>query len=51
MASSEGYDALLEMKGEGRVTNLSMADCFIELLTDEPNCLNQSHKLYTQQHR
>lgn len=51
MKGKEGYDALLEMKGEGRVTNLSMADCFIELLTDEPNCLNQSHKLYTQQHR
>lgn len=51
MKGKEGYDALQEMKGEGRVTSLSMADCFIELLTDEPNCLNQSHKLYTKRRR
>ncbi|MDW2009311.1 bifunctional UDP-sugar hydrolase/5'-nucleotidase [Vibrio sp. Vb0301] len=51
MKGKEGYDALQEMKGEGRVTSLSMADCFIELLTDEPNCLNKSHKLYTKRRR
>ncbi|EMQ2219214.1 bifunctional metallophosphatase/5'-nucleotidase [Vibrio parahaemolyticus] len=51
MKGKEGYEALLDMKGEGCVSNLSMADCFIELLTDEPNCLNESHKLYSQQNR
>ncbi len=49
MKGKEGYDALLDMKGEGSVTNLSMADCFINLLTDEPNCLKQSHRFYSQQ--
>ncbi len=49
MKGKEGYEALLDMQGEGSVSNLSMADCFIELLTDEPNCLNQSYKLYSQQ--
>ncbi len=48
MKGKEGYEALLNMKDEGFVSNLSMADCFIELLTDQPNCLNQSHKLYSQ---
>ncbi|WP_415679297.1 bifunctional metallophosphatase/5'-nucleotidase [Vibrio mytili] len=45
MKGKEGYEALLDMKGEGSVTNLSMADCFIELLTDYPQCLNQTRKL------
>ncbi len=49
MKGKEGYEALLEMKGEGSVSHLSMADCFIELLTDQPDCLNQSYKLYSQQ--
>ncbi|WP_372379177.1 bifunctional UDP-sugar hydrolase/5'-nucleotidase [Vibrio natriegens] len=49
MKGKEGYEALLDMEGEGSVSNLSMADCFIELLTDDPNCLNQNHKFYTQQ--
>ncbi|GLR06014.1 bifunctional metallophosphatase/5'-nucleotidase [Vibrio hyugaensis] len=48
MKGKEGYEALLNMKGEGFVSNLSMADCFIELLTDEPNCLNENHKVYSQ---
>ncbi len=48
MKGKEGYEALLDMEGEGSVSNLSMADCFIELLTDEPNCLNQNHKFYSQ---
>ncbi|MGR5319087.1 bifunctional metallophosphatase/5'-nucleotidase [Vibrio alfacsensis] len=47
MKGKEGYEALLDMRGEGVISNLSMADCFIELLTDEPNCLNQDHKLYS----
>ncbi|MET2845296.1 bifunctional UDP-sugar hydrolase/5'-nucleotidase [Vibrio owensii] len=51
MKGKEGYEALLDMKGEGFVSNLSMADCFIELLTDEPNCLNQGHKLYSQKNQ
>jgi 5'-nucleotidase len=51
MKGKEGYEALLDMKGEGFVSNLSMADCFVELLTDEPNCLNQSHKLYSQKNQ
>ncbi len=51
MKGKEGYDALLAMKGEGSVTNLSMADCFIQLLTDDPNCLNQNRKFYSQQLR
>ncbi|GAD77686.1 hypothetical protein VAZ01S_085_00330 [Vibrio azureus NBRC 104587] len=41
MKGKEGYDAMLHMKGEGCVSPLSMADCFIELLTDNPDCLNQ----------
>lgn len=48
MKGKEGYEALLDMKGEGFVSNLSMADCFIELLTDQPNCLNENHKVYSQ---
>lgn len=44
MKGKEGYDALLNMQGEGQVTNVSMADCFIELLTAEPEKLNESHK-------
>ncbi|ABU73807.1 5'-nucleotidase [Vibrio campbellii ATCC BAA-1116] len=51
MKGKEGYEALLNMKGEGFVSNLSMADCFIELLTDEPNCLNRGHKLYSQRNQ
>ena len=34
MKGKEGYEAILNMEGEGIVTNLSMADCFIELLKD-----------------
>ncbi|MGP8306808.1 bifunctional metallophosphatase/5'-nucleotidase [Vibrio sp. YIC-376] len=51
MKGKEGYEALLDMAGEGSVSNLSMADCFIELLTDEPNCLNLNHRFYSQQQR
>ena len=40
MKGKEGYDAMLDMKGEGYISSLSMADCFIELLTDHPGCLD-----------
>ncbi|MBW3696241.1 bifunctional metallophosphatase/5'-nucleotidase [Vibrio sp. T187] len=43
MKGKEGYDAILDMNGEGTVTNLSMADCFIEFLTDNKDALNQGH--------
>lgn len=39
MKGKEGYDALLEMEGEGMVTQISMADAFIELLSDCPDLL------------
>ncbi|MDE1253619.1 bifunctional metallophosphatase/5'-nucleotidase [Vibrio aestuarianus] len=40
MKGKEGYDTLLEMQGEGIVSNVSMADAFIELLTAHPETLN-----------
>lgn len=40
MKGKEGYEAILNMEGEGVVTNSSMADCFIELLKDHPDTLN-----------
>lgn len=39
MKGKEGYDALLDMEGEGMVTQISMADAFIELLSDCPSLL------------
>ncbi len=42
MKGKEGYHALTAMKGEGKVTNVSMADAFIELLTDKPYLLTQT---------
>ncbi|MDV7103494.1 bifunctional metallophosphatase/5'-nucleotidase [Vibrio sp. TH_r3] len=44
MKGKEGYHALTQMEGTGIVTQYSMADCFIRLLTDQPdrlNCLDQ----------
>ncbi|MBN3492286.1 bifunctional metallophosphatase/5'-nucleotidase [Vibrio neptunius] len=41
MKGKEGYEAMLNMSGEGIVTATSMADCFIELLTDAPETLNR----------
>lgn len=41
MKGKEGYDALLNMHGEGLVTSVSMADCFIELLDYDPQRLNR----------
>ncbi|EJL6979395.1 bifunctional UDP-sugar hydrolase/5'-nucleotidase [Vibrio cholerae] len=40
MKGKEGYDALLDMEGEGMVTQISMADAFIELLSDCPSLLS-----------
>lgn len=44
MKGKEGYEALLNMKGDGLVTCVSMADCFIELLSAEPTKLNRKDK-------
>lgn len=41
MKGKEGYDALLNMQGEGIVTNVSMADAFIEVLSEDPHLLCQ----------
>ncbi len=41
MKGKEGYDAIVAMKGEGYVSNVSMADAFIRLLTASPNVLNE----------
>lgn len=43
MKGKEGYDAILNMAGEGVVTPMSMADCFIEMLQDCPDTLNAKH--------
>ncbi|MBU2895175.1 bifunctional metallophosphatase/5'-nucleotidase [Vibrio hepatarius] len=40
MKGKEGYEALLNMYGEEIVTDKSMTDCFIALLTDRPDALN-----------
>ncbi len=42
MKGKEGFDAIVNVESDPVVTNLSMADCFIELLTDQPERLNQS---------
>lgn len=40
MKGKEGYQGLTEMKGEGKITTISMADAFIEFLTDNPSILS-----------
>lgn len=42
MKGKEGFDAIVNVESDPVVTNLSMADCFIELLTDQRDRLNQS---------
>ncbi len=42
MKGKEGYDAIVAMKGEGYVSNVSMADAFIRLLTEQPDVLNKN---------
>lgn len=39
MKGKEGYDALINMQGEGFVSTVSMADAFIEALSDQPALL------------
>ncbi len=41
MKGKEGYQGLTEMKGEGQVTTISMADALIELLQDDPHLFNE----------
>ncbi|WP_414932353.1 bifunctional metallophosphatase/5'-nucleotidase [Vibrio europaeus] len=41
MKGKEGYEAISYMEDEGVVTTHSMADCFINLLTDQPEVLNR----------
>lgn len=48
MKGKEGYDAICNMDGEGEISQLSMADCFIDLLSDNPNILNEL-PIYKQQ--
>ncbi len=43
MKGKEGYGAVLDMLDEGLVTNVSMADCFIEFLTDQPQALGNNN--------
>ncbi|WED29246.1 bifunctional metallophosphatase/5'-nucleotidase [Vibrio sp. DW001] len=49
MKGKEGFTAFLNMEDTGEVTQLSMADCFIELLKSQPdrldNVVKQLHKL------
>lgn len=40
MKGKEGYEAILEMKGEGQVTQFSMSDCFVCYLQDKPEVLS-----------
>ncbi|NLS13311.1 bifunctional metallophosphatase/5'-nucleotidase [Vibrio sp. SM6] len=40
MKGKEGYSALLNMRGEGQLTSLTMADCFIEYLQRNPTALS-----------
>ncbi|WP_100753980.1 bifunctional metallophosphatase/5'-nucleotidase [Vibrio salilacus] len=43
MKGKEGYEAITYMQGEGVVTTVSMADCLIDLLTDQPEALNRAN--------
>ncbi|ANS87620.1 5'-nucleotidase [Vibrio scophthalmi] len=45
MKGKEGYEAILNMKGEGHITHLSMADCFIRYLKDNPEVLHGDQML------
>ncbi|WP_454440847.1 bifunctional metallophosphatase/5'-nucleotidase [Vibrio bathopelagicus] len=45
MKGKEGYNAVLEMIGDGFVTTDSMADCFIAFLQDHPESLQHSEPL------
>ncbi|MCX2757204.1 bifunctional UDP-sugar hydrolase/5'-nucleotidase [Vibrio sp. Sgm 22] len=45
MKGKEGYNAVLDMIGDGTVTTDSMADCFIEFLQDHPESLQHNEPL------
>ncbi|ARP40417.1 bifunctional metallophosphatase/5'-nucleotidase [Vibrio syngnathi] len=45
MKGKEGYNAVLDMIGDGVVTTDSMADCFIEFLQDHPESLQHNELL------
>ncbi|WGS63721.1 bifunctional metallophosphatase/5'-nucleotidase [Vibrio lentus] len=45
MKGKEGYNAVLDMIGDGFVTTDSMADCFIEFLQDHPESLQYNEPL------
>ncbi|WP_139685109.1 bifunctional metallophosphatase/5'-nucleotidase [Vibrio tasmaniensis] len=45
MKGKEGYNAVLDMIGDGVVTTDSMADCFIEFLQDHPESLQHNEPL------
>lgn len=45
MKGKEGYEAILNMKGEGQISNLSMADCFILYLKDNPEVLHDTQAI------
>ncbi|MFM2586840.1 bifunctional metallophosphatase/5'-nucleotidase [Vibrio sp. TBV020] len=53
MKGKEGYEAILNMEGEGVISTVSMADCFIQLLTEQPDVLNrdQSNQHIHQWHK
>jgi 5'-nucleotidase len=42
MKGKEGYDGLLNMEKQGKVTRFSMADCFIDFITDYPERLAEN---------
>lgn len=48
MKGKEGYEAILNMVSDGFVSQLSMADCFIELLQERPGLLTKRHLLQNQ---
>ncbi len=45
MKGKEGYDALVNMQGEGIITTVSMADAFIETLSEQPDLLQPGKSL------
>lgn len=51
MKGKEGYDAIVAMKGEGFVSNVSMADAFIRLLMSQPSLLNDNQSNVLNSHR
>lgn len=44
MKGKEGYNALTMMEGEGRVSQYSMADCFIDFIQNNPDRLRRENK-------